>query len=52
MLAYAASPKGRSKIERARKEISDGKGIPVTPDYFAGLNQRIANRVLAKNSKA
>jgi hypothetical protein len=34
MLAYAASPEGRARIEHARKELQEGKGIVVTPGYF------------------
>lgn len=45
MLDYAASPEGRAKIETARREIRDGKGIPATPDYFEDLNRRISDRV-------
>ncbi len=44
MLAYAESPIGRAKIERARQELRDGQGIVVTPDYFVDLNKRIAKR--------
>jgi hypothetical protein len=34
MLAYAASPEGRARIEQARRELQEGKGIIVTPGYF------------------
>jgi hypothetical protein len=44
MLAYAASPEGRSHIERARRELQEGKGIIVTPGYFDELKGRIAQR--------
>jgi len=45
MLNYAASPEGRAKIERARQELREGKGIAVTDAYFDKLNRRIADRV-------
>jgi hypothetical protein len=45
MLAYAASPEGSAKIENARQEIRDGKGIVVTPAYLDDMNRRIAKRV-------
>ncbi len=41
----AASPEGRAKIERARQELREGKGIAVTDAYFDKLNRRIADRV-------
>ena len=44
MLAYAASPEGRSHIERARRELQEGKGIIVTPGYFDEMKRRIDNR--------
>jgi hypothetical protein len=34
MLASAASPEGRARIEQARRELQEGKGIIVTPGYF------------------
>ena len=45
MLDYASSTEGRTKIEKGRQEIRDGKGIAVTPGYFDDLNQRISERV-------
>ncbi|MGO9005535.1 MAG: hypothetical protein ACLQIQ_21600 [Beijerinckiaceae bacterium] len=51
MLDYAASPEGSAKIEKARQEIRDGKGIAVTPGYFEELNRRIAGKI-ARNKKA
>jgi hypothetical protein len=50
MLSYAGSPQGRARIEKARQEIRDGKGIVVTPAYFDDLNRRIAKRVAEKHS--
>jgi hypothetical protein len=44
MLAYAASPEGRAHIEQARRELQEGKGIIITPDYFDDMKQRIAKR--------
>jgi hypothetical protein len=44
MLNYAASPEGRAKIERARQELRDGKGVAVTDAYFDQMNRRIAER--------
>ena len=44
MLAYAASMEGRAHIEQARRELQEGKGIIVTPDYFDEMKRRIANR--------
>jgi hypothetical protein len=43
MLAYAASPQGRARIEQARRELQDGKGIVVTPGYFDEMKRRITN---------
>ena len=45
MLAYADSPDGRAKIEKARQEIRDGKGIEVTPQMFKELDERVSKRV-------
>ncbi len=45
MLAYADSPEGRAKIENARQEFRDGKGIEVTPRLFEDLDHRVAERV-------
>jgi hypothetical protein len=42
MLAYAASPEGRARIEQARQELQEGKGIIVTPGYFDEMKRRIA----------
>ena len=50
MLGYAGSPQGRARIEKARQEIRDGKGIVVTPTYVDDLNRRIAKRVAKKHS--
>jgi hypothetical protein len=50
MLSYAGSPQGRARIEKARQELRDGKGIIVTLEYFDDLNRRIAKRVAGKNS--
>jgi hypothetical protein len=44
MLDYAESPDGRAKIEKARLELRDGKGILVTPQHFSELNRRISKR--------
>jgi hypothetical protein len=45
MLAYAESPAGRARIEKARQELRDGKGIAITPQHFSDLNRRISQRV-------
>ena len=45
MLDYASRPEGRAKIDKARRDIRDGKGIVVTSGYFDDLNQRISERV-------
>jgi hypothetical protein len=45
MLAYAESAGGRAKIDKARQEIRDGKGMVITPAYSADLNRRISARV-------
>lgn len=50
MLAYAGSPDGRARIETARRELRDGKGIIVTPAYFDDLNRHITKRVKRRNS--
>lgn len=44
MLAYAASPEGRARIEQARRELQEGKGIIVTPGYFDEMKRRVAHR--------
>jgi hypothetical protein len=44
MLAYAETPTGRAKIEKARREIRDGKGVVVTSGYADDLNRRISAR--------
>jgi hypothetical protein len=44
MLDYADSPEAQVKLERARHELHDGKGIEPTLDYFADLNRRISKR--------
>ncbi len=44
MLAYAASPEGRARIEQARRELQGGKGIIVTPGYFDEMKRRVAER--------
>jgi hypothetical protein len=44
MLAYAASPEGRARIEQARRELQEGKGIIVTPGYFDEMKRRTAKR--------
>jgi hypothetical protein len=31
MLAYAASPEKRARIEQARRELHEGRGVIVTP---------------------
>jgi hypothetical protein len=49
MLSYAGSPQGRARIEKARQELRDGKGIIVTPAYFEDLNRRIAKRVAERH---
>jgi hypothetical protein len=45
LLAYAESPEGRAKIERARQEFRDGKGIEATPRVFEELDRRVAKRI-------
>jgi hypothetical protein len=50
MLSYAGSPQGRARIEKARQELRDGKGIVVTPAYYDDLNRRIAKRVAERHS--
>ena len=45
MLAFADSPEGRAKIEDARQEFRDCKGIKVTPRLFEDLDHRVAERV-------
>ena len=44
MLAYAASPEGRARIDQARRELQEGKGIIVTPGYFDEMKRRVADR--------
>ena len=44
MLAYVASPEGRARIEQARRELQEGKGIVVTPGYFDEMKRRVAER--------
>lgn len=44
MLAYAASPEGRARIEQARRELQEGKGIVVKPGYFDEMKRRVAQR--------
>ncbi len=44
MLAYAASPEGRARIEHARRELQEGKGIVITPGYFDEMKRRVAER--------
>jgi hypothetical protein len=51
MLAYANSPEGRAKIEIARQEFRDGKGIEVTPKLFEELDGRVAKRVAQAHAK-
>ncbi len=46
MLAYANSPEGKAKIENARQEFRDGKGVEVTPQLFKDLDHRVAERVV------
>jgi hypothetical protein len=50
MLAYAASPEGQAKIENARQEFRDGKGIPVTAELFDHLERRVSERVAKARS--
>jgi hypothetical protein len=45
MLDYADSPEGRTKIENARQEFRESKGIEVTPQLFDDLDRRVAERV-------
>ena len=45
MMRYAESEQGRARIENARHELRDGKGILVTPAYFADMNRRISKRI-------
>ncbi len=53
MLGYAAGPEGRAKIEKARQELRDGRGIAVTAEYFEKMNRRVAKRVAkARPNKA
>ena len=44
MLVYAETREARAKFEQARQELNEGKGIEPTAEYFADLNQRIAER--------
>ncbi len=44
MLAYAQSREGRARIEQARQELREAKGIVISPAYFDELNDRIDNR--------
>ena len=44
MMAYARSPEGRAKIERAQAEIDEGLGILADDSYFAKLKERRAQR--------
>jgi hypothetical protein len=48
MLAYAASPEGRARIEQARRELQEGKGIIVTPGYFDEMKRRSSNAAMAR----
>lgn len=48
VLNYAASPEGRARIDKARQEIRDGKGITVGPGYFNEMKQR--THVIAMSS--
>jgi hypothetical protein len=50
MLAYAASPAGRARIEKARQELRDGQGITVAPGYFVELKRRISKQVDRRRS--
>jgi hypothetical protein len=50
VLAYADRSEGRAKIEKARQEIRDGKGIVVTHKYRDELNRRISRRVAKRRS--
>jgi hypothetical protein len=50
MLAYAESSEGRAKIEKARREIRDGKGIVITQEHSDDLNRRISRRVAKRRS--
>ena len=45
MLDYAESTAAQSKLEQARQELREGKGIEPTAEYFADPNQRISERV-------
>jgi hypothetical protein len=45
ILDYATSPAGRAKIEQARQELRDGRGITVTDSYFEDLNRRVDERM-------
>jgi hypothetical protein len=37
MLAYAANPIGRARIEKARQELREAQGISIGPGYFSEL---------------
>ena len=50
MMAYARGAEGRAKIAKAQAEIDAGKGIVADDAYFAGLKERIVNRVAAKRA--
>jgi hypothetical protein len=50
MLAYAASPAGRARIEKARQELRDGQGITIAPGYFVELKRRISKDVDRRRS--
>ena len=50
MLAYAESPEGRAKIMKARRELADGEGIVITPEYFENMNRRVSKRATATRS--
>jgi hypothetical protein len=51
MLDYAESTVAQSKLEQARQELHNGKGIEPTAEYFADLNQRISERVQRSQRK-
>ena len=50
MLTYTESPHGRERIEKARQELRDGKGIIINSAHIDDLNHRISKRVTEKRS--
>ena len=44
MLDYTETREAQTKFDQARQELSEGKGIEPTAEYFADLNHRISER--------